>query len=149
MSTLSSESQNKLGKKTARSRHQAEPVCHLLSHCVLAALIFRPCGRRRHVRQKCQLNFNGLQSVASQKIKFFITTALRTQNSKIFVVVIFFRLNKFKVEWWGYRCPSASFISKANVKQNLLRQLKSPRWRRCAYSLGRDWLVITDFISVF
>jgi hypothetical protein len=33
-----------------------------------------------HIPPKCWLTFNGLQGITSQKVEFFITTAVRTSN---------------------------------------------------------------------
>jgi hypothetical protein len=51
---------------------------NLLSCWFLARSILRPLRLRRYVPLKRRLTFNGLHSFISQKIIFFITTAVRT-----------------------------------------------------------------------
>jgi hypothetical protein len=50
------------------------------SRWFLASLILRPWRWRRHLPPKRLLTCNEIRSVISQKIKFFITTAVRTSN---------------------------------------------------------------------
>jgi hypothetical protein len=64
------------------SRWQAKLYSDMLSRWFLARLILRPWRWRRHVLPKRRLTFNGLHGVISQKIRFFIPTAVRTSNLK-------------------------------------------------------------------
>jgi hypothetical protein len=52
----------------------------LLACWFLAWLIHRTWRWRRHVPSKCQLTFNGLHGVISEKIKPFIIAAVITSN---------------------------------------------------------------------
>jgi hypothetical protein len=58
-------------------------VCHLLSRWFLAELIRRPWRWRRYVPPKRRLTFNGLHGVITQKIIFFITTAVRKKDREL------------------------------------------------------------------
>jgi hypothetical protein len=65
--------------------HLQSSTCHLLSRWFLARLIYRPRRWRRYVPPKHRLTFNALQGVISQKTVLFITTAVRTSNSRYFI----------------------------------------------------------------
>jgi hypothetical protein len=52
----------------------------MLSPWFLVLLIFRPWKLKGYIPPERRLTFNGLHSVISQKIVFFITTAVRTLN---------------------------------------------------------------------
>jgi hypothetical protein len=56
---------------------------------ILLGFILRPWRWRRHVPPKCHLTFKGLHSIISQKIKLFITTAVRTSKATFFHQFIF------------------------------------------------------------
>jgi hypothetical protein len=57
-------------------------MCLLLSRLVF----FLPWRWKRHIPPKRQLTFNGLDAVVSQKIEIFITTDVRTSDSKYVIV---------------------------------------------------------------
>jgi hypothetical protein len=59
-------------------------ACHLLTRWFHARLILPPSRWRILVPPKRMLTYNGLDSVRSQKIELFITTAVRTSNPTLF-----------------------------------------------------------------
>jgi hypothetical protein len=65
------------GRRMSQSRLCLLPA----SCCFFAWLILRLWRWRQHVLPKRQLIFNGILGIISQKIKVFITTAVRTWNS--------------------------------------------------------------------
>jgi hypothetical protein len=68
-----------------KKNEESDSVCWLLHVGLLLALrTLQPRIYKRHVRPKCQLTFNGLHSVVSQKIELFVTTAMETSNSIFF-----------------------------------------------------------------
>jgi hypothetical protein len=83
-----------------------------------ARLIILPWRQRRHFSPKHLLTFNGLHGVISQKIKLFISTALRTSNPKrqfIFRPKLFskeWNLNLHDGRWNGRMYGHAWFLSK-------------------------------------
>jgi hypothetical protein len=58
-----------------RCAHQKVALCWFL-----ARFILQPWGWRRDVSLKRQLTFNGLHAVTSQKMEFFMTTAVRASD---------------------------------------------------------------------
>jgi hypothetical protein len=54
-----------------------------------------------------QLIFSGQRGVLSQKIKFFITTALRTSNPTQFSILFLIPLPKLTKFWLLYRISSS------------------------------------------
>jgi hypothetical protein len=91
-----------------------EGTCRLHLQNQLIWLILRPQRWRRQVPPKRSLTFNGLYSLVSQKIKFFITSAVRTPDpAKFFLAEAFrgflqsLRLNDERVHWHRQPCTSA------------------------------------------
>jgi hypothetical protein len=80
ISPPSSRLKNKAGKRLSWSRWLYLPPT--LCWC-LACLIFLPRRWRKRVPQKCQLSFNRLHGIISQKIELSITTAVKKLDSTI------------------------------------------------------------------
>jgi hypothetical protein len=64
---------------------QVSSACLIMSCWFFASLTLQPSWRRWHNPPKCQLTFNGLRAVISQKTELFISTAVRTSNLDRFV----------------------------------------------------------------
>jgi hypothetical protein len=64
----------------SQARNQHELFLLLPSYWCLAWLILRPWRWSQHVSPKRRLTFNRLHGVISQKMEFFIITAVRTSN---------------------------------------------------------------------
>jgi hypothetical protein len=108
---------------------------------VFARLITWPWRRGRHLSSKRRLTFNGLHGVISQKIKIFISTAVRTSNLKRQFI---FRPKSFSEEWnlnlhgdrWnGKVYGHAWFLSKET------RWLLVSGWRVCYFAFLLNYTI--------
>jgi hypothetical protein len=83
-------------KPTFRRNKSQRSSCLLLSRCILAPLILRPCRWRRYVHPRRRLTFSGLHALISQMIILFVTTVVRTSNPIIISIILMFS----QLWWW-------------------------------------------------
>jgi hypothetical protein len=86
------------GQRISQARNQCvAELCFLPpSYWFLACLILQNWRWKQYIPLKCQMTFNGLHSITSQKIELIITTTVRTANPTNLLM-------KFIKMEWGFK----------------------------------------------
>jgi hypothetical protein len=97
------------------------------------------------------LTFNGIHGLISQKIKLFITTAVRTSNPTLYIKFSFLfysalsRVERWTVDWLMNDELRRSVTKRPWPNPCIIRAFVYRRWGRprktchCNLCLGRDW----------